>query len=75
MTALIEIISNMENHYDSIDAYIDAVVTWLLLYRSWHYTEETARERVEGFRKYVERCYREKVPADDVAIDIGYCCG
>ena len=60
--------------YKSIDEYIEDIVT-CLVYSSWHYTEEQAREQVQERMVWVERYYEQKEPADDAAADIGYCCG
>ena len=61
--------------YSSVDEYIEDAVMCLALYRPWHYTEETARDRLENYREYVERCYSDKIPADDLAMDVGFTCG
>ncbi len=60
--------------YKDIREYIEDIVI-CLIYSSWHYTEEHARELCEERMVWVERYFEEKEPADDAAADIGYCAG
>ena len=60
--------------YSNIEEYIEDIVV-CLIYSPWRYTEERAREQVEERKAFVERFYKEKVPADDAAADVGYSCG
>ena len=58
-------------NYKSIRDYIEDIVT-ILVYSTWHYTEEQARESVEERKTLVEHYYGRKKPADDCACDVGY---
>lgn len=60
--------------YKDIQEYIEDIVV-CLVYSSWHYTEEQARDQVRDRMVWVERYYEQKEPADDAAADIGYCGG
>ena len=60
--------------YKNIQEYIEDIVV-CLVYSSWHYTEEEAREQVQDRMVWVEYYYEKKEPADGAAADIGYCCG
>jgi hypothetical protein len=57
--------------YPDIKEYIEDIVT-LLVYSTWHYTEIQAREVVEERMAWVEKFFKDKVPADDAYVDIGY---
>lgn len=61
-------------NYKSIDDYIEDIVV-CLVYSSWHYSEKQAREQCEDRRDYIEESFDEKIPANDCAIEVGYCCG
>ncbi len=60
--------------YKNIQEYIEDIVV-CLVYSTWHYTEEQAREQVQERMVWVERYYEQKEPANCAAADIGYCCG
>ncbi len=60
--------------YGSIEEYIEDIVV-CLVYSTWHYTEERARQQCEDRMGLIERSYEKKEPADDCAADVGYCCG
>ena len=60
--------------YKSVSEYIEDIVT-CLVYSTWHYTEDRARKRAEQEADYIKRCYSEKCPAADCAVDVGYQCG
>ena len=59
--------------YKDIQEYIEDIVV-CLVYSSWHYSEERARELCKEGMAWVEMFFERKEPADDAA-DIGYCCG
>lgn len=50
------------------------IVRYLMLC-SWEYSEESAIERVLWERARLRGEYLDKTPIEDVALDIGYCCG
>lgn len=50
------------------------IVRYLILC-SWKYSEESAIERVLWERARLRGEYLDKTPVEDVALDIGYCCG
>lgn len=60
--------------YKDISEYIEDIVT-CLVYSSWNYTEQQAREQCEERKLFIERYFKDKVPADDAAADVGYCGG
>ena len=60
--------------YKSIDEYIEDIVT-CLVYSSWHYSEERARQQVEERMAFVKNGYENKMPVDDCYVDVGYNCG
>ena len=60
--------------YKDIQEYIEDIVV-CLVYSSWHYSEERARQQCEERMAWVEMYYSQKEPADDASADIGYCCG
>ena len=60
--------------YNSIDEYIEDIVTYLV-YSTWYYTEEKARRLVERDAEFVKESYERKDPAADCAVDVGYACG
>lgn len=60
--------------YRSIQEYIEDIVV-ILVYSTWHYSEEDARERCEERMIFIRNCFENKVPADDCAVDVGYSCG
>ena len=60
--------------YKDIQEYIEDIVV-CLVYSSWHYSEERARQQCEERMGWVEMFFERKEPADDVVADIGYCCG
>lgn len=60
--------------YHSIDEYVEDV-TACLVYSSWHYTEERARQKCKDRMALIRNCFEKKVPADDCAADVGYSCG
>ena len=60
--------------YSSIDQYIEDVVI-CLVYSSWQYTEEQAREIVEEDMKTVREYYEKHIAADSCCAEIGYFCG
>ena len=61
--------------YKSIEDFKEDVVM-CLVYSSWHYSEEDAREIVDKLRKdYIEEAYRDKEPAYDASCEAGYFAG
>lgn len=60
--------------YKDISEYIEDIVT-ILVYSTWHFTEDRAREQCEDRKALIESCFKKKVPADDCAMDVGYGCG
>ena len=60
--------------YKDIQEYIEDIVI-CLVYSTWHYTEQEAREQCEERMKLIEYSYEKKVPADDCAMNVGYNCG
>ncbi len=60
--------------YRNINEYIEDIVV-CLVYSSWHYTEERAREQCADRMIFIERSFAEKEPADVCAADVGYNCG
>jgi hypothetical protein len=60
--------------YKDIQEYIEDIVV-CLVYSSWHYSEERARELCKDGMEWIEEYFEKKEPADDVSAEIGYCCG
>ena len=60
--------------YKDIQEYIEDIVI-CLVYSSWHYSEERARELCEERMIWIEQSYEQKEPAYSAFPDIGYCCG
>ena len=50
------------------------IVRYLMLC-SWEYSEESAIKLVLWERSRLRGEYLDKTPVEDVALDIGYCCG
>lgn len=50
------------------------IVRYLMLC-SWEYNEESAIERVLWERTRLRFEYLDKTSVEDIALDIGYCCG
>lgn len=61
-------------NYKDIGEYIEDIVT-CLVYSTWRFTEEEARERCEERKALIENSFAKKEPADDCAVDVGYSCG
>ena len=59
--------------YESIDEYVDDVIFCLM--HSCRYSEEAAKNFAEIKRDEIERCYEQKCPADDLAMDYYNLCG
>jgi len=57
--------------YKKIEDYIEDVVM-CLVYSSWKYTEDQARECVKDRKKYVESAFKNKEPANDCCAEIGF---
>ena len=54
-------------NYRSKEAFVEDVVK-CLMFSSWRYSEDDAREIVDKLRKdYIEEAYRDKEPAYDVS--------
>lgn len=53
--------------YKDISEYIEDIVT-ILVYSTWYFTEDRAREQCEDRKALIERCFKKKVPADDCAM-------
>ena len=62
-----------KDYKDSEEYKEDVVIC--LVYSSWHYSEEEARELVNSRSDMIEEEYEAKTPADDCAADVGYFCG
>lgn len=61
--------------YKGKEEFADDVVK-CLMFSSWRYSENEAREIVDKIRKdYIEEAYRDKEPAYDVACEAGYFAG
>ncbi len=60
--------------YPDIESYKSDIITYLV-YSSWRYTEEEAKELVESWMAYVEEAYKRKESAFDCAAEVGYSCG
>lgn len=60
--------------YQDIQEYIEDIVV-CLVYSSWHYSEERARELCKESMEWIEEYFEQKEPADDACAEIGYCCG
>lgn len=60
--------------YTSIKEYIADIQKCLVL-SSWHYSDEEAKILVERDNDFIKESFEKKEPANDTAIDIGYCCG
>ncbi len=60
--------------YRSIEEYIEDIVL-CLIYSSWHYTEEEARQQCKDRMIFIERSFAEKEPVYSCAVDVGYSCG
>ena len=52
-----------------------AYIYRFLMESSWHYTPEQAVKLMEEESDYISKCYSEKVPIVDCAVDVGYTCG
>ena len=61
-------------NYKNIDDYIEDIVV-CLVYSPWHYSEKRAREQCDERMIFIEQSYEDKMPADDCAAEVGYCCG
>ena len=60
--------------YNDVKEYEEDVAA-CLVYSPWRYSEERAKERVKRENRYVQKAFKEKMPADDCSIEIGYSCG
>lgn len=72
------------NEFDKqCDAFIEgqtfeeyqAYIYRFLMESDWHYSPERAAKRIEDDMDYISKCYSEKVPVADCAIEVGYSCG
>lgn len=61
-------------NYRDISEYVEDIVV-CLVYSSWHYSEEEARQQCEDRMNFIEQYFEEKTPVDDAAADAGYSCG
>ena len=61
-------------NYNSLDEYAEDVVI-CLMYSSWHYSEERARQLVKEDMEYIKKCFDKKTPASICCSDVGYSCG
>ncbi len=52
-----------------------AYIYRFLMESSWHYKPEQAVERIEEESDYISKCYNEKVPVSECAVEVGFCCG
>ena len=46
-----------------------------LIESSWNYTPERAVKRIEDETDYITKCYIEKIPVSECAIEVGFSCG
>lgn len=60
--------------YNSIEDYIEDVVA-CLVYSSWHYTEEQARECIKDRMDYVKEAFLNEEPADACCAEVGFYAG
>lgn len=60
--------------YKDIQEYIKDIIV-CLVYCTWHYLEERARQQCEELMAWGEEYYEQKEPVGNAAADIGYCCG
>ena len=60
--------------YKDIQEYIEDIVV-CLVYSSWHYSEERARELCKERMAWIEEFFEQKEAAYHASVDIGYCCG
>ena len=60
--------------YKDIQEYIEDIVV-CLVYSSWHYSEERARELCKQGMAWIEEFFEQKEAAYHASADIGYCCG
>ena len=60
--------------YKDIQEYIEDIVV-CLVYSSWHYSEERARQQCEERMAWIEEFFEQKEAAYHASADIGYCCG
>ena len=60
--------------YKSLEEYIEDLVV-CLVYSSWNYTEEQAREIVDEKMEIAREFFEEKVPAEKATAELGYFCG
>lgn len=60
--------------YATIDEYIQDIQRCLEL-SSWNYSAETVKKLIDGDMDFIRKSFDNKVPADDVAVDVGYFCG
>lgn len=60
--------------YSNIQEYIEDIVI-CLVYSSWHYSEEEAREKCVERMWIIEDGFMNRIPADDCCVDVGYCAG
>ena len=60
--------------YRSIDEYIEDLVL-CLMFSTWHYTEEQARQLVADRMDYVKEAFEEREPADSSCSEVGYVAG
>ncbi len=60
--------------YADIGEYVADIQKCLEL-SSWHYSTEEAKKIVECEMDFIQKAFKGKEPADDVAAEIGYSCG
>lgn len=60
--------------YRDVKEYTEDILT-ILVYSSWHYSEEQARNLVDESEQFIKESFQNKVPAADCAVDVGYSCG
>ena len=60
--------------YKNIEEYVEDIIV-CLIYSSWHYTEECARQQCKDRMNFIEGSFARKEAADDCAADVGYNCG
>ena len=53
----------------------NAFVYRYLIESSWHYTPEQAVERMQNEDYYIVKCYINKIPVANCAVEVGYGCG
>ncbi len=60
--------------YERLEEYEKDIVAYLMCCE-WHYSKEHAEEQVRHDNDYVQKAFKNKMPAQDCALDIGYVCG